>query len=96
MSIKHRKEGEVVWKRPGAGFSGTGAYVEIQPAPDDDVPCMICNDPECREWNDTFGLNANTIEEARALAGRQEYDGSAYYHVSECEMHDDQPGDQNA
>ena len=96
------QEGDIVWKKPGAGFTGVGCYVEIR---DDDclhenasyihdienhIPCMLnCGDNNCIEWATAWVIDgADNLEEARKLADTGKY-ARAVYHLSECEIFED-------
>lgn len=76
---KRRSSGDIVWKRPGAGFIGVGSLVKIVPEDDDEWSgCMLgCGDDECREWCTCWECD----EDGNPLGG-------VACHVSECEMSD--------
>lgn len=92
------KAGDIVWKKPGAGFTGLGCFVEIQDDDcsdldghdeDDHMPCMLdCEDEECLEWATAWVIDAETLDDAKKLASDGQYIGSVY-HLSECEVFKD-------
>lgn len=72
-----RKPGDVVWKRSGAGFSGT-AGLGVIPVGSEPEPCLMgCGDPDCQEWPDLWAIGAGGSAT-----------GENWCHVSECEMLD--------
>lgn len=74
---KRRKQGDVVWKASGAGFSGSSGY-GIIPFDTESDECMLgCGDSDCQEWPDLWPLDENG----------NPGDGN-WCHVSECEMSD--------
>jgi hypothetical protein len=75
---KRRKAGDLIRKKAGAGFSGIEGAGRIRPGSEpEDWPCLLCGDPECREWPDVWGLHADG-----------EPNGEMWCHVSECELED--------
>lgn len=77
---KRRNPYEIVRRRPGSGFVASAeptlVRVPEEPAYTDEAdPCMLCDDPACREW-----ANLEIINGPHA--------GSHMYHISECEMTD--------
>ena len=65
--------------------------------PNDYVPCMICDDEDCREWYNTIIMHGDTLAEVQAdlvllreAQAVKEATGNwgMAYHVSECEMED--------
>ena len=82
-----RNGGDIVWKEAHAGFTAWAGWVQIQPE-EEPAPCMLCDDRECVEWTDCWGLPGNTREQALAALKREETLG-VLCHVSECQMHDD-------
>ena len=59
----------------------------------DNNPCTLeCGDPRCRDWDDVFVLPGPDRTAALKALIRSDYQDCAY-HVSECEMRDDQPAD---
>jgi len=78
---QRRKIGDRVWVEAGAGFgasAGTWATIPNTPANRDPdlFPCMVCANPDCREWDDVW----TDEDEPKPL-----------YHVPECRMHDAPP-----
>jgi len=56
----------------------------------DPMPCMLdCDDPGCMEWNDVWLIPGDTRAEAITNLIARRYQGAAY-HVSECQMANDQ------
>ena len=56
----------------------------------DQTPCMLdCDDPNCMEWTNVWTVAGASRTEAMANVVARSYTG-ANYHVSECEMVDDQ------
>jgi len=81
---RRRSPGEIVKRTPGSGFLGNAEPSLIQVPPEEAYtaeadPCLICDDPECREW-------ANLKIVAGPLTGE------FLYHISECEMKDASDG----
>jgi hypothetical protein len=79
---ERRQAGEWVWLRPGAGFCGDSGRLraELQPEEDGDhMPCVLCDDPECREWSTVWTEHDERWGKRHTLT-----------HVSECEMADQQ------
>ncbi len=76
---KRRKPGDIVGKKPYAGFIGIACVVRIEPEMDGyESPCWGlngCTDPKCVEWS-----NCEVIVNGEVV-------GMAC-HVSECEMED--------
>lgn len=82
---KRRQQGEIVVRRPGSGFLGAvePRWVQVpflpayasEDAGGEAAPCILCDDPDCREW-------ANL----KVVGG--EYDGKPLHHIGECEMED--------
>jgi hypothetical protein len=80
VSIR-RKAGDIVYKRPGAGFVGVGSWIKLE-AEDEatygiSYCCLDCGDEDCREWANC--QHCDSVGEP--LPGYA-------YHVSECEMQD--------
>lgn len=73
---KRRSAGEIVWKKDNAGFVGVGSLCQIQPD-DDSLPCVLCKDPDCREWATLWACDESGNPT-----------GGIACHVSECEMLD--------
>ena len=78
-----RNIGDVVWLAPHSGFVGESNLYQVrllgEPLDQSGLPysvCMLCNDPECREW-----YNVQLTEGP--------YKGSQLPHVSECQMFDE-------
>lgn len=47
---KRRGAGDIVYKKPGAGFCGEGLVIRVDGEED---WCMLdCGDPDCKEWSD--------------------------------------------
>lgn len=79
---ERRQAGEWVWLAPYAGFTGEANRLkaEIQPEEDKDwSPCSLCEDPDCREWN-------NLWTEPDPKAGGKRH---GLCHVAECQMFDE-------
>lgn len=75
-----RAVGQVVVLQEAAGFGGAPGRWRILPG--EPSSCPLCGNPSCQEWP--------TL--ARVAPDGQLTDELAY-HVSECEMSDDQDGD---
>lgn len=76
---KRRQPGEIVRRLPGSCFCGspTPELVRLTDSSDGELhdcsqPCMVCEDPECREW-----ANVQVVDTGRWM-----------FHLSECEMED--------
>lgn len=75
---KRRQPGEIVRRCPGSCFCGSPdpELVRLTDESDGELhdiqPCMVCDDPDCREW-------ANV-----QIAGTDRW----MCHLSECEMED--------
>ena len=93
----------VKWKVPGAGMRGRGGFVALIDENEDPWACTGGNfdnqeDHEahmetCRErWDTVFGLEGETLEEARQALSEQRFLGAAY-HVNDCELLDDRPAE---
>ena len=79
--------GQVVWKRPGAGFCGDGGYGQIpQTAEYEPGACALnCGNDDCGEWSDLWMLHGRTRPEAMIGLVAGYYAGLAF-HVSDCEL----------
>ena len=54
-----RQTGDRVWKLPGMGLVGEGAYVTLRGDPEE---CMMgCEDPDCQEWPDAWTDDGHVI-----------------------------------
>ena len=87
---KRRAAGDIVYKRPNAGFIGQPGWAYIPSDSDNSAPCLGlngCVDPECAEWTDLKGLPGETREKAVAALKAGTFLGLAC-HVAECEMRD--------
>ena len=79
MSIR-RNPGEIVKRKPGSGFIGS-AEPELIRVPDGqeyneaEPWCMLCLDPDCREY-----ANLEIVNE------KFERTNNFLYHISECQM----------
>lgn len=77
---KRRKQGDIIWKVPNAGFCGKPGFGII---PDNSLPDVSlfceCGDKECQEW-DVYPIDD---------AGNPT--GGIWCHVCECEMLDEPP-----
>lgn len=74
---KRRVAGQIVYKRPGAGFSGQGSYVMLE-AEVNHEPCVMgCGDPDCCGWSDCRGYD-DSLRPTDVW----------FYHVYECQMDD--------
>ena len=73
-----RKEGDIVWKKAGAGFHSGRLLVQLDPIerPDDIDNCYVCNDENCCGW-----ANLTVLNKDKQPIGK-------VYHVSECQMED--------
>lgn len=84
---KRRQPGELVIRCAGSGFLGAAEPSIIKVPEGNDWewaskdnrggagPCMICNDPECKEYP-----NLQIVQGP--------WTGEYLYHISECEMSD--------
>ena len=84
MSIR-RKIGDLIYKKPGFGFTGESALAYIPNVPENIEElqkCYLCDDWLCVEWPTIYTAE----QSSRAL-----------YHVTECAMEDiDRTADNNA
>lgn len=75
---KQRKPGDIIWKKPMAGFSAQPGLGMIPPgSKPEEVACLDCDDPSCREWPDVWALGPD---------GKP--NGDVWCHVTECQMED--------
>lgn len=75
---KRRNAGDVVWKRPNAGFCGQSGLGMIRPDSESDECLLECGDAGCREWPDVWPLGGDG----------KPMGGGNWCHVSECQMDD--------
>ena len=82
VASKRRRPGEIVRRKPGSCFvmAGEPSLVRLSDESDGRLPyvdsCMVCDDPECREWG-----NVQIVDGP--------YKGQWMCHLSECQMEDD-------
>lgn len=76
---KRRSAGDIVWKKPNAGFVGEASLVQIQPEEYLHAAGCIwdCGDPLCREWHTLWACDRDG-----------NLTGGEACHVSECELFD--------
>lgn len=72
---KFRQVGDIVRKKPNAGFVGQSLIIRLTKGFEH---CILCTNPHCKEWT-----NCEILDENNQPTGK------FCYHVSECEMEDE-------
>ena len=100
MTDRDLQNAPIRWKIQGAGFVMQGGFVVLVDQDPDPFPCTAYNGPEegrnahedtCREtWATVWGLEGNTLEEARQALAESRFLAAAY-HLSDCQLLDGRP-----
>ena len=100
MTDRDIQNAPIRWKIQGAGLVMKGGFVVLVDQDPDPFPCTVYNGPEegrdaheetCREtWATVWGLEGDTLEEARQALAESRFLGTAY-HLSDCQLLDGRP-----
>ncbi|MDE2753570.1 MAG: hypothetical protein OXI83_13410 [Gemmatimonadota bacterium] len=100
------RDAHIKWKVPTAGMVWQAGFVVLAVRDPHPFPCTAYDydfdDPPeeieahlstCREtWAEVWGLEGDTLEEARQALAESRFRGIAY-HVNDCELLDDRPSE---
>ena len=100
MTDRDVQNAPIKWKIQAAGFVMKGEFVVLVDRDPYPFPCTAYNGPEeereaheetCREtWATVWGLEGDTLEEARQALAESRFRGAAY-HLSDCQLLEDRP-----
>ena len=100
MTDRDVQNAPIKWKVQGAGFVMKGEFVALIERDPDPFACTSYDGPAegmeahlstCREtWATVWGLEGDTLEEARQALAESRFRGAAY-HLSDCQLLEDRP-----
>ena len=99
MKRDAQRDAPIKWKVWGAGFIIEGSFVALIDRDTDPFPCVFNDEPDhakaCMEtWATVWVLEGNTLDEAKLALEESRFRGAAY-HLSDCQLLDDRPAEEN-